>query len=36
MVTLLEYAQVIYGEDAEAEAIAPRTKEESKSEQPAA
>ncbi len=33
MVTLLEYGQVIYGKDAEAEAIAPILKEESKSEE---
>ena len=32
MVTLLEYGQVIYGKDAEAEAIAPVLKEETKSE----
>lgn len=32
MVTLLEYGQVIYGKDAEAEAIAPLAKEEMKSE----
>jgi formate/nitrite transporter FocA (FNT family) len=32
MVTLLEYGQVIYGKDAEAEAIAPLAKEEAKSE----
>jgi hypothetical protein len=30
MVTLLEYGQVIYGKDAESEAIAPQPKEESK------
>jgi formate-nitrite transporter family protein len=34
MVTLLEYGQVIYGKDAEAEAIAPLIRDESKSEQP--
>jgi formate-nitrite transporter family protein len=33
MVTLLEYGQVIYGKDAEAEAIAPLPKEESKPEE---
>lgn len=33
MVTLLEYGQVIYGKDAEAEAIAPEPKEEPKSEE---
>jgi formate/nitrite transporter FocA (FNT family) len=33
MVTLLEYGQVIYGKDAEAEAIAPVVKEESKPEE---
>jgi formate/nitrite transporter FocA (FNT family) len=33
MVTLLEYGQVIYGKDAEAEAIAPSLKEESKNEE---
>ena len=33
MVTLLEYGQVIYGKDAEAEAIAPVLKEESKPEE---
>ena len=36
MVTLLEYGQVIYGNDAEAEAIAPLIKEEPKPEQPTA
>jgi len=35
MVTLLEYGQVIYGKDAEAEAIAPQAKEESKVEESA-
>ncbi|MDQ2834110.1 MAG: formate/nitrite transporter family protein [Acidobacteriota bacterium] len=35
MVTLLEYGQVIYGGDADAEAIAPRAKEETKTEEPA-
>jgi formate-nitrite transporter family protein len=34
MVTLLEYGQVIYGKDAEAEAIAPLIREESKPETP--
>jgi formate/nitrite transporter FocA (FNT family) len=34
MVTLLEYGQVIYGKDAEAEAIAPPPKSESKPEEP--
>jgi formate/nitrite transporter FocA (FNT family) len=33
LVTLLEYGQVIYGKDAEAEAIAPLLKEESKNEE---
>jgi formate-nitrite transporter family protein len=33
MVTLLEYGQVIYGKDAEAEVIAPPTKEESRPEE---
>jgi formate/nitrite transporter FocA (FNT family) len=33
MVTLLEYGQVIYGKDSEAEAIAPPPKEESKPEE---
>jgi formate/nitrite transporter FocA (FNT family) len=33
MVTLLEYGQVIYGKDAEAEAIAPQSKEQPKSEE---
>ena len=33
MVTLLEYGQVIYGKDAEAEAIAPLLKEESRPEE---
>ena len=33
MVTLLEYGQVIYGKDAEAEAIAPSRKEPPKSEE---
>jgi len=33
MVTLLEYGQVIYGGDAEAEAIAPKSKEEAKPEE---
>ena len=33
MVTLLEYGQVIYGRDAEAEAIAPKLKEEAKPEE---
>ena len=33
MVTLLEYGQVIYGKDAEAEAIAPKPKEESRPEE---
>jgi hypothetical protein len=32
MVTLLEYGQVIYGGDAEAEAIPPKPKEEPKQE----
>jgi formate-nitrite transporter family protein len=35
MVTLLEYGQVIYGNDAQAEAIAPHPKEEVKREEPA-
>jgi formate/nitrite transporter FocA (FNT family) len=35
MVTLLEYGQVIYGGDAEAEAIAPHVKEEAKTEESA-
>jgi formate/nitrite transporter FocA (FNT family) len=34
MVTLLEYGQVIYGKDAESEAIPPQPKSESKSEEP--
>jgi hypothetical protein len=34
MVTLLEYGQVIYGKDAEAEAIAPLPKEEATPEEP--
>jgi formate/nitrite transporter FocA (FNT family) len=33
MVTLLEYGQVIYGKDADAEAIAPMTKEDAKPEE---
>ena len=33
IVTLLEYGQVIYGKDAEAEAIAPKPKEESRPEE---
>jgi hypothetical protein len=33
MVTLLEYGQVIYGKDAEAEAIAPIVPEPAKSEE---
>ncbi len=33
MVTLLEYGQVIYGGDAEAEAIAPHNKEDAKAEE---
>jgi len=36
MVTLLEYGQVIYGRDAEAEAIAPQVKEASAAEAPKA
>jgi formate-nitrite transporter family protein len=35
MVTLLEYGQVIYGKDAEAEAIPPQLKEEVVFEEPA-
>jgi formate/nitrite transporter FocA (FNT family) len=35
MVTLLEYGQVIYGKDAEAEAIAPHQKEENRTEESA-
>jgi formate/nitrite transporter FocA (FNT family) len=35
MVTLLEYGQVIYGKDAESEAIPPQPKSESKPEEPA-
>ena len=35
MVTLLEYGQVIYGGDADAEAIAPHQKEETKTEESA-
>jgi formate/nitrite transporter FocA (FNT family) len=33
LVTLLEYGQVIYGKDSEAEAIAPATKEEPRKEE---